>query len=72
MECTIKTMDKADLERMLQEKYRGKIEPVRKASKKKGMRGFYEQMMRPHRIVHKMKDGRLKIKDLDGTVRWEG
>lgn len=75
-ECLVTKMGKAELEQLLQQRYGSKIEPVKETektkSKSKSMRGFYEQMMRAHNVVHRMKDGRMKIKEPDGTVRFEG
>ena len=66
-ECMTTKMDKAELEELLQRRYGNKIEPVKECSGQvKCMRGYYEQVTRPHNIVHRMKDGRLKIKYPDG------
>lgn len=71
-ECTKTKMDRAELEKYLQQKFGDKISPVKAETKKiKVQRAFYEQLSRPHRVVHRMGDGRRKIKDTDGMIRYE-
>lgn len=69
--CTTKTMDKAELEKYLQERYGDKIGPAKqRTQKERSMRGYYEQMSRPHRRVNRYKDGRLRVTEVDGSVSW--
>lgn len=71
--CKITKMNKAELEHYLHQRWGDRIGPVKskaEVQKKTGMIYEYEAN-KPHRTVATMKDGRRRIREVDGSISYE-